>query len=197
MLDGYLSADGYSNGTIVECHTVSKRLLFSIKAIANSLGHSVTTYAQPNSTVIQGRTVNSRPLFKARWRCNPVSSHSQTLKSDGIEWCPVRDQSDTGNVDVVYNIGVEEDESYIAEGLIVHNCKHFSRAKGGKPVDKNIRGLAWVTIKYAATVKPKLIFLENVQEFQDWGPLDENGRPIKALKAKHFDNWLKEFRRLG
>ena len=77
------------------------------------------------------------------------------------------------------------------------DCKHFSRAKGGRPVDKNIRGLAWIATKYAATVNPKLIFLENVQEFQDWGPLDENGRPIKALKAKHFDNWLKEFRRLG
>lgn len=59
------------------------------------------------------------------------------------------------------------------------DCKHFSKAKGGKPVDKNIRGLAWVAVRWAATVKPRVIILENVQEFVTWGPLremrDDNG----------------------
>ena len=48
------------------------------------------------------------------------------------------------------------------------DCKHFSRAKGGKPVDKNIRGLAWIALKWAATVKPRVIILENVPEFVTW-----------------------------
>lgn len=51
------------------------------------------------------------------------------------------------------------------------DCKHFSKAKGGKPVDKNIRGLAWVVLKWAALVRPRVIMLENVEEFQTWGPL--------------------------
>lgn len=51
------------------------------------------------------------------------------------------------------------------------DCRHFSRAKGGKPVKKEIRGLAWVVIKWAAEVGPRVIVLENVREFQDWGPL--------------------------
>lgn len=51
------------------------------------------------------------------------------------------------------------------------DCKHFSRAKGAKPVEKKIRSLAWVVIKWAAEVKPRMIFLENVREFEDWGPL--------------------------
>lgn len=51
------------------------------------------------------------------------------------------------------------------------DCKHFSKAKGGKPVDKRIRGLAWVVVKWAAAVKPRIICLENVEEFQTWGPL--------------------------
>lgn len=51
------------------------------------------------------------------------------------------------------------------------DCKHFSRAKGGKPVSKNIRSLAWVVIKWAAEARPRLIILENVREFEDWGPL--------------------------
>lgn len=51
------------------------------------------------------------------------------------------------------------------------DCKHFSRAKGGKPVEKKIRSLAWVVVKWAAEVKPRIIILENVREFEDWGPL--------------------------
>lgn len=50
------------------------------------------------------------------------------------------------------------------------DCKHFSKAKGGKPVSKNIRGLAWVVVHWANTVKPRVIILENVEEFQTWGP---------------------------
>ncbi|VTT98910.1 dna methyltransferase : C-5 cytosine-specific DNA methylase OS=Paenibacillus sp. P22 GN=BN871_EA_00080 PE=3 SV=1: DNA_methylase: DNA_methylase: DNA_methylase [Gemmataceae bacterium] len=51
------------------------------------------------------------------------------------------------------------------------DCRHFSRAKGGKPVEKSIRGLAWVVVKWATEVRPRVIILENVREFQDWGPL--------------------------
>lgn len=51
------------------------------------------------------------------------------------------------------------------------DCKHFSKAKGGKPVKKEVRGLAWVATKWAGIVKPRVIMLENVEEFQSWGPL--------------------------
>ena len=51
------------------------------------------------------------------------------------------------------------------------DCKHFSKAKGGTPVEKEIRGLAWVAVKWASTVRPDVIMLENVEEFQTWGPL--------------------------
>lgn len=51
------------------------------------------------------------------------------------------------------------------------DCKHFSRAKGSKPVSKNIRSLAWIVVKWAAECSPRVIVLENVREFEDWGPL--------------------------
>lgn len=66
------------------------------------------------------------------------------------------------------------------------DCKHHSKAKGGKPVEKKIRGLAWVTLKWAAFQMPRCIALENVEEFKDWGPLDAAGRPIKELKGRTF-----------
>jgi hypothetical protein len=60
------------------------------------------------------------------------------------------------------------------------DCKHFSKAKGGKPVDKKIRGLAWVVTRWAKAVRPRVIILENVEEFQDWGPLLDDGKPVPA-----------------
>lgn len=71
------------------------------------------------------------------------------------------------------------------------DCKHFSRAKGGKPVDKNIRGLAWVAIRWAYLVRPRVIMLENVPEIQTWGPLGKDGKPIKERAGETFDLFIK------
>lgn len=70
------------------------------------------------------------------------------------------------------------------------DCKHFSRAKGGKPVDKNIRGLAWVAVKWAYAVRPKVIMLENVPEIQTWGPLGDDGKPIKNRAGETFKGFI-------
>ncbi|WP_432806911.1 DNA cytosine methyltransferase [Paenibacillus camelliae] len=81
------------------------------------------------------------------------------------------------------------------------DCKHFSKAKGSKPVDKTIRGLAWVAVRYAATVRPRVIMLENVEEFQTWGPLkkDEKGDyyPDPAQKGRTFNSFVNALKRLG
>lgn len=70
------------------------------------------------------------------------------------------------------------------------DCTHFSRAKGGKPVDKNIRGLAWVAIRWAYTVRPRCIMLENVPEIQTWGPLGEDNKPIKERSGETFMGFM-------
>ena len=76
------------------------------------------------------------------------------------------------------------------------DCKHFSKAKGGKPVDKNIRGLAWIVLRWAGTVRPSVIMLENVEEFQTWGPV-RKGKPVKKLTGKTFHKWLSQLQNLG
>ena len=76
------------------------------------------------------------------------------------------------------------------------DCTHFSKAKGGKPVDKNIRGLAWVVLKWAAKVRPRVIMLENVEEFVTWGPV-RKGRPVKSKKGQTFRLWKSQLESLG
>lgn len=77
------------------------------------------------------------------------------------------------------------------------DCKHFSKAKGGKPVDKKIRSLAWVVIKWAKIVKPRIIMLENVEEFKTWGKLGKDNKPIPEEKGKIFNIWVKQLEILG
>lgn len=84
------------------------------------------------------------------------------------------------------------------------DCKHFSKAKGGKPVEKKIRGLAWVALKWASLPyqqKPRVIMLENVEEFVTWGPLvkdaDGNMRPCKKNKGREFKAFVNALKRQG
>lgn len=77
------------------------------------------------------------------------------------------------------------------------DCKHFSKAKGGKPKDKNIRGLAWVALRWAGKVRPRVIMLENVEEFKDWGPLNRKHRPIKKKKGQTYRKFVSQFQDLG
>jgi DNA (cytosine-5)-methyltransferase 1 len=77
------------------------------------------------------------------------------------------------------------------------DCKHFSKAKGGKPVSKKIRGLAWVIVKWAKLVRPRVIFLENVEEFQTWGPLGPDDRPCPQRKGRTFQRWKRSLEQLG
>ena len=77
------------------------------------------------------------------------------------------------------------------------DCKHFSKAKGGKPKDKNIRGLAWVACRWAGLVRPDVIMLENVEEFKTWGPLGRRHHPIKAKQGQTFQKFVHQLENLG
>jgi len=76
------------------------------------------------------------------------------------------------------------------------DCKHFSKAKGGKPVNKEIRGLAWIAVKWAATVRPRVIILENVEEFKTWGPV-KDGQPIKKQAGRTFRSFINALQKYG
>ncbi len=77
------------------------------------------------------------------------------------------------------------------------DCKHFSKAKGGRPVKRHIRDLAWVVIHWAKRARPAVIMLENVEEFREWGPVSMDGRPCPDRKGQTFKRFLRELRRLG
>lgn len=76
------------------------------------------------------------------------------------------------------------------------DCKHFSKAKGAALVDRKIRGLAWITLRWAAKMRPRVIILENVEEFQTWGPV-RRGKPVKKLAGTTFRKFISQLEALG
>lgn len=76
------------------------------------------------------------------------------------------------------------------------DCKHFSKAKGKALRDRNIRGLAWIVLRWAGTVRPRVIMLENVEEFKSWGPV-RKGKPVKSKAGETFAKWKKQLADLG
>lgn len=199
LLEGYLSADGCLVGNRVDCTTVSKALAFGLKALAVSLGHVPTVYTGKNTAVIAGRAVNARPTWSVRWR-TPLLRR-QAFDQGLHQWSPIRERTEPTGEAEVFNIGVEEDESYVVEGIVVHNCKHFSKAKGGKPREKQIRGLAWVGVRWIKSLpkeqRPDIVFLENVEEFQDWGPLLDDGKPCPVQRGATFRSFVQAFEAMG
>ncbi|WP_018991268.1 DNA cytosine methyltransferase [Aromatoleum toluclasticum] len=77
------------------------------------------------------------------------------------------------------------------------DCKHFSKAKGGKPREKKIRGLAWIVQRWAALVRPRVIILENVEEFRTWGPLTADGHPCPVRKGQTFRSFIRQLQEKG
>ncbi|GLS44473.1 DNA cytosine methyltransferase [Methylobacterium brachythecii] len=81
------------------------------------------------------------------------------------------------------------------------DCKHFSKAKGGKPREKEIRGLAWVGVRWIKSLpkaqRPRVVFLENVEEFQEWGPLLDDGKPCPLQRGATFRSFVAAFHAMG
>ncbi|MDX0330455.1 C-5 cytosine-specific DNA methylase [Sinorhizobium meliloti] len=85
------------------------------------------------------------------------------------------------------------------------DCKHFSKAKGGKPVERNIRDLCWIIPGWIERIQKSggrvdVVIMENVEEFKDYGPLvatDRGLMPDPERRGENFEKWCKKLRRLG
>lgn len=99
----------------------------------------------------------------------------------------------------VWDVDPEEvtDGRRVALAWFSPDCTHFSKAKGGKPRSKKIRGLAWVVIRWAKAVRPRVIILENVEEFRTWGPLLDDGQPCPQRRGATFRRWICDLEACG
>jgi site-specific DNA-cytosine methylase len=200
LLRGYCSGDGHIErpGYLGKrtCVTIGKSLAIGIKTLASTLGYRTSVhYQKPRLVYIEGRRVQCKEAFAVAWT---IKSRRHDGLNDGQHyWTLVNKVNRTGNVKRVYNLSVEDDESYVAEGIVVHNCTHHSSARGGKPCSDQSRATAWHILRWAEAIPISNILIENVPELLTWAPLDNNGRPIKAKKGQIFEAFIGALRSLN
>jgi site-specific DNA-cytosine methylase len=158
--DGDVKANGAINGT-----TTSRALAIGMARIARSVyGKAVSIHeggSRRLETLIEGRRVNERPWWNVRISCGPSK---QAFQADGFTWAPVRSVVTEDSTQEVFNIGVQDDESYVAEGVVVHNCQDLSYAGRGAGIKEGTRSGLWYSVADAIrALRPGLVFLENVR----------------------------------
>jgi site-specific DNA-cytosine methylase len=159
LLEGYLSGDGHRTDTGWEANTVSKALALSLSILAQrayGIIASVRLVNKAPTTQILGRTVNQRSYYAVRI---PTVNRSAFIEGD-YGWKKVRRNDPKGFGDV-YNIAVDEDHTYVADGAVVLNCQPFSNA-GRQEADFDPRNMWPATRDIIRSVRPKYAYLENV-----------------------------------
>lgn len=134
VLDGYLSGDGHLEPTMKKWifSTASKELALGLGLLVQRVTNtpcSLVISKRAGTTTIEGRTVNQRTSYT----CTMQYAHREGTRfrnpaafvEDGIAWKPMNVNKPTGNVETVYNIQVADDESYMVENMIVHNCPYY------------------------------------------------------------------------
>ena len=192
LWEGYMSADGYTNQKRHQANTVSKKLAISLRMLGEGLGYRIGLNFEHRPTYcIEGRTGESKEQYRIHFNEKMSERRAkESFEEGGFSWSRVKEVSEGPKNQTVFNIEVDEDHSYVLDGIVVKNCTHFSRARGGKPKDDQQRSQPEFVLTWLTQCDVDNLIVENVPEFQDWGPLDEEGHPVKSQKGVYFRAWV-------
>jgi site-specific DNA-cytosine methylase len=198
LLAGYVSADGHIGPRRAELTTISKRLAVGMRLLVQSLGLTPSVFrAEQHATSIEGRELNVQPLWRVTWE-NNGSAQEAFVGDDTFLWAPTREWSNDGDETTVYNIEVEEDHSYVADGIVVQNCTHHAYCRGPKALtEEALRSRATFAdiIRFTAHHRYDAVIVENVVEARLW--CDERGHREKCSCGGTFDTWFRSMTELG
>ena len=203
FLEGYLYTDGSYQKTetngVYSITTVSKHLAYGLQQCLLKVWgrYGSMTIPKKLNCVINGRVVNSRKAYRIDFYAERTARQKYVIE-DGIAWVNVKSVKRAPQEQKsIYTLSVDTDESFTVNNIAVHNCTQFSKAKGSKPRVSGIRMLPWAVYKHAKAVHPEVLIMENVEEIQDWGALDENGYPIEEDKGKEYERFILAMKSLG
>ena len=184
FLQGYTDSDGCKspkNGEY-KIATISRELAYGIQQIVAKVHHRpsrVYKVAMPSKTKIEGREVNQRDFYQVVWHTD-VRKQDKAFYEDGYIWYPCNGVEHTDRQEIVYNMEVATDNSYTANGTIVHNCQDISQAgkqMGLKEGSDTRSALLWHVADAVEVLRPKYLLQENVAalvsqkfmpDFQKW-----------------------------
>lgn len=162
LFEGYMSGDGTTYATYRKASSVSPKLSLGMAILGQrvlgiypSIGYTFTTPTK----LIEGRLINQHPSYTISF----YNRNRSSFIENNSGWGLVRKSEPTGKLETVYNIAVEEDNSYLANGAIVHNCQTFSIA-GKRAGFEDTRGTLFFDIaRVAKSKQPMWMLLENVK----------------------------------
>lgn len=207
LLDGYLSADGHT-ARMTTATSVSKRLLVGIRLLACSVGEAASLRAPSKRTAgtIEGRRVDMKPLYSVGWTTNPSLNHTRTFSDGDYRWFGVRSLRPGRRQAEVFNLSVAEDESYVVDGIVTHNCTHHSSAQGKKRIDlqqpdlfgdilpdeaaERSRATMWDVVRFSEFHRYQCVIVENVVEVAQWPPFQAWLMAMDSIGYAHRIVWL-------
>lgn len=190
FIDGVLDSDGCYTNNEYKITSVSRDLVYGLQqCIAKAYKCPVRMYKviRPKTTTIEGRVVNQRDTYTLVWHTDK-RKQDRAFYEEGYIWFPLKSVERLNETDMVYNIQVDNDHSYTANGVIVHNCQDYSQAglqKGGEEGSGTRSSLLWECRKAILIKKPKYLLMENVKALVS-----------KKFKAQ-FNKWVEELESYG
>lgn len=190
FIDGCIDSDGCFSQNEYKLSTVSKELAYSLQQCIAKVYHihaRMNKFIRPKTTVIEGRVVNQRDSYTLNWHTEK-RKQDKAFYEDGYIWFPIISIVKKGGSDVVYNMEVDEDHTYTANGAIVHNCQDISNAGLQRGFTENSgtrSSIIWNVHDCVRIKKPKYIVMENVSAI-----LSKKFYPMLKL-------WLDELERMG
>lgn len=178
VIEGYISADGCFTENSYKITTVSRKLAYGIRACINKI-YEVPCYIYKNNRlkthIIEGRLINQKPFYQLVFREN--IKRRKSFYKDGFIYTPINSINIKEETLKVYNLSVEEDESYEANGVICHNCQDVSIAGKQAGIKRGTRsGLFYEIMRLldeAGGNRPKWLIAENVKNLlsidDGWG----------------------------
>ena len=170
VLDGYFSADGCKVKNKIKATTVSRKLAYGLAACVNKVykkGCAIYKTERNKTHIIQGREVNQKDTYQIVFSKNKNKA-DKAFYEDGFIWCPIWDITENHKETLVYNIGVNTDESYTANAICCHNCQDLSIAGKRKGLQEGERsGLFYEIIRLLQGLRqedrPQWLLAENVK----------------------------------
>lgn len=197
FIDGYVSADGYvGKDCVYKISTISKELAYGVAqciAKAYKVPFRIYKTKRKSTCVIEGRVCNQKDSFQVVWKLKK-KRQDKAFYEDGYIWFPISNIEKTEEKECVYDIEVDEDHSFTANGSIVHNCTDLSVAgkmQGMKKGSGTRSGLLWEVERILTEIYesggelPQVLFMENVPQV------------ISSANIKDFHLWQDFLTSLG
>lgn len=203
FVGGLIDSDGHVADGIYRISSVSPVLIYGLgQCVAKAYHRPFSIYKtlRPEKTMIEGRLVSQRDSWTISWKMQ-TDIQDKSFYEDGYVWAPINRLEWQGKRCEVYNMEVEEDSSYTANGAIAHNCTSISNAgkqEGLKRGSGTASSIIWSVLNAIDVLKPKYLLMENVKalvskkfmpDFREWyNELESRGYQNfwKVLNAKDY-----------